>query len=233
MIKNYNDFIAALLDAGFSMASGDNDEGIFKLIQYGWKQEPDDYPLRWYSGDPDTDPASWSNRVLERGDIAYGKMFFRKSGYMTKEWWPYFLVVRRSAHGGNAFDSLYADGKISQAAKRIYDLFAEHDKLALHEIKPLAGFAKEEKSKFDNALTELQMYMFITICGNRQKTSQTGDAYGWPSNVFCTTERFFGDEVFARADKIKPEEAIVKITEQIYKLNPSAAQKKINKFIKG
>ena len=170
MIQNYDDFIKALLNAGFSMASGDNDEGIYRLIPYGWKQEPPDYPLRWYTDDPETDPAAWGYRVLESGDIAYGKMFFRKSGYMTKQWWAYFLAVRRSV---KTFDDLYADGKINQAAKRIYDLFAEHEKLALHEIKQLAGFAKEDKSKFDNALTELQMRMFITICGSQQKISQS------------------------------------------------------------
>ena len=35
-------------------------------------------------------------RVLEeREDIAYSKVFFRTSGYITREWYPYFYAVRR------------------------------------------------------------------------------------------------------------------------------------------
>ena len=59
-------------------------------------------------------------RVLdERGDIAYAKLFFKKSGYIIKEWYPYFLAARR---GGNTFDEAYKDGTISHLAKRIYDV---------------------------------------------------------------------------------------------------------------
>ena len=77
------------------------------------------------------------------------------------------------------------------------------------------------------------MKMYLTICGQQQKLSQKGEEYGWPAAVYCATERFWGDDVFNLAAKIKPEEAIVKITEQIYRLNPAAEEKKINKFIRG
>ncbi len=63
MIKNYNDFIAALLEAGFSMAGG-KDEGIFSLINFGWREEPPDSPLRWYGDDPETDPAQWREQMV-------------------------------------------------------------------------------------------------------------------------------------------------------------------------
>ena len=77
MIKNYNDFINALLNAGFSGAIGGKDDGVFGLFRYGWGAE-DESSIHWHTGDPETDPWEWRMRVLnERSDIAYSKVFFR------------------------------------------------------------------------------------------------------------------------------------------------------------
>lgn len=231
MIQNYNDFVTTLLAAGFSMGGGGND-GIFSVVSWNWNELPPyDTPVRWHTGDLETDPWEWRMRVLdERKDIAYAKLFFKKSGYITKEWYPYFLAARRK---GQSFNEEYEDGVISNYAKRIYDVISENDVLPLHVLKPLIGFSKEDKSRFDRALVELQMKMYITMCGSRQKISQKGEEYGWSSTVFCTTERFFGDKVFEKAARISKQEAEDKIMAQIYSLNPMAEPKKIVKFIKG
>lgn len=231
MIHNYNDFVNALLDAGFSMGGG-NSEGIYSIVDWGWNESPPyETPVRWHTGDPETDPWEWRIRVLdERNDIAYAKLFFKKSGFITKEWYPYFLAVRRR---GRSFDEEYADGTISNYAKRVYNVINENGVLPFHAIKLLAGFSKEDKPHFERALTELQMKMYITMCGRQQKISQKGKPYGWSSTVFCTTERFFGEEVFEIAEKISKHDAIEKITRQIYRLNPLPEQKKIMKFIMG
>ena len=231
MIRCYDDFIEALLTAGFSMGGG-NADGIYAIIDWGWNESPPyDTPIRWHTGDPTTDPWEWINRVLdERRDISYGKLFFKKSGYITKEWFPYFLAVRRN---GISFNEAYQDGIISYFAKRIYDVVNTNESLPVEEIKQLGGFSREDKSGFDRALAELQMNMFISPCGRRYKISQSGDAYGWSSTVFCTTERYFGDSVFDEADKITKNEAFEKIKAQILTLNPSAQDKKIAKFICG
>jgi len=187
--------------------------------------------VRWHTGNPDTDPWEWRMRVLdERNDIAYAKLFFKKSGYITKEWYPYFLAARRR---GRIFDEEYADGKISAYAKRIYETLAQARVMPLHALKRDGGFTKEEASKFDHALTELQMRMFITMCGRQQKISQKGAEYGWSSTVFCFTEDFFGQEIFKKAARITVPEATEKIKSRILELNPAAEDKKITKFIMG
>ncbi|KPU43347.1 hypothetical protein OXPF_27880 [Oxobacter pfennigii] len=230
-IKNYGDFISALLDAGFSMGGG-NSEGIFSVISWNWEEEPPyETPVRWHTGDPETDPWEWRMRVLdERKDIAYAKLFFKKSGYIVKEWVPYFLAVRR---GNMTFDEKYSDGAISNHAKRIYGTILENGMLPLHAIKQLAGFGKEEKSQFERALVELQMKMYLTMYGRQQKISKKGEEYGWSSTVFCTTESFWGEDVFEKASKIGKDEAIQKITNHIFTLNPNGEPKNILKFIKG
>ena len=230
MIRNYTEFCTGLIKAGFSGAIGGKDDGIFGLFHYGWGAE-DDSQLHWHTGDPDTDPWEWRIRVLdERDGIAYSKVFFRKAGYITREWYPYFLAARRN---GLSFAEAYEDGLYSHFCKRIYDALQKSSPLPLHEIKLNAGFAKEDKAKFDKALTDLQMGLFITMCGRQQKRGKTGEEYGWASTMFCTVEAFWPEEVLEQASGISAEDAEKMITERIYLLNPNADGKKVKKFICG
>ena len=232
-IRNYDEFIAALLKAGFSGAVGGRDEGVFDLFRYGWGAD-DEGSAYWHSGDPDSDPWEWRVRVMaERRDITYSKAFFRKAGYITREWYPYFLAARR---GGMSFEEEYREGTVSHFAKRAYEAAAAHGSLPAHEIKRAAGVKREDASKFDSALTELQMRLYLTMCGTQPKISREGKEYGWSSMVFCTTEHFWGGrtaEVFGEAASIGRREAAQAITEQILSLNPSARLDKIGKFIRG
>jgi len=231
MINNYSDFCKELLRAGFTLGGGGNDEGIFTLLEYSWNNQPPDSKIQWHTGEVETDPWEWRIRVLdERTDIAYGKLFFKKTGYITKAWYPYFLAARRQ---GKSFDEMYQEGEMSHFAKRIYDVLRDGGAVPMHGLKQLCDVIKEEKGKFDSALVELQMHLFITMCGRQQKISLQGQEYGWASTMFCTTEEFWGDEVFETASKITKEDAETAITDQIYKLNPNAQQKKIGKFIYG
>jgi len=244
MIKNYNDFIENLLAAGFTMAG--NADGIYAIAPWeSGSSHKEESPIKWYTGCPDTDPWEWRTRVLEeRSDIVYGKLFFKKCGYITKEWYPYFLAARR---GGKSFEEVYASGTISHMAKRVYDIIAENTALPSHAIKQIAGVVKKEKSAFERALVELQMKMFITVCGGQQKISKSGDGHGIPSAVFCTAESFFksqdlptelgfffdDDDVFYNASNISMDEAYDTIRSQVLNLNPMAEDKKIKKFVCG
>ena len=230
-IRNYADFVNALLEAGFSLGGGNN-SGIFALIPWSWDAEPPyETPVRWHTGDLETDPWEWRMRVLEeRNDIAYAKCFFNKSGYITKEWAPYFIAARR---GNMSLEKEYEDGAISNHAKRIYSATQDYGTLPLHAMKQLAGFEKDEKSKFDSALVELQMKMYLTMCGRQRKISAKGDEYGWSSTVFCTTESFWGAEVFEKAAKLNQDDAIAEIIERVLTLNPYAKPRRILKFITG
>ncbi len=189
MIKNFEDFCNELLHSGFSLGGG-NAKGVYAVIDYDWQTVlPDDNPVRWHTGNPETDPWEWRMRVLEeRSDIAYSKLFFNASGYITKEWYPYFISARRQ---GMDFTAAYESGEISQTAKTVYDIVSGHGAAALHEIKLLGGFVKEDKSRFDKAVTELQMKMFITMCGRVSRKSHTGEEYGWESDCLYNSRKLF------------------------------------------
>ncbi len=228
-ITCYEDFVDELMRCGFS--SGGSDAEIFSLIPWSWQEEPPyETPVRWHTGDPRTDPWEWRMRVLdERRDIAYAKCFFRKSGYITRDWYPCFLAVRRK---GKSYEEAFDGGEISREADRIYRLIREHGALPVHMLKDLSGLEKR-KSAFDRALTELQMGLFITMCGRQQKLSRMGQEYGWSSTVFCTTEDFWGREVFEAAAALSPAEAVKRITARVFELNPQARPKRVAKFIEG
>jgi hypothetical protein len=230
MIRNYTDFCIELLKAGFSGAVGGKDDGVYGLFRYGWGAE-EETGIHWHTGNPDTDPWEWRMRVLdERDDIAYAKVFSKKAGYITKEWYPYFLAARRASR---EFEDDYSDGTVSHNAKRIYDAVTENGSLPLEGIKSAAGFGKADKYKFDSALNELQMKLYLTMRGRQTKITQTGEVSGWSSTVFCTTEAFWPPDVFERAAGINTDDAINKIKARILSLNPNAQEKKIYKFIKG
>lgn len=230
-MQNYDDFLKSLSAAGFSMGGG-NSEGIYSLVCWDWNETPPyPTPVAWHTGDRETDPWEWRMRVLDEGkEIAYGKFFFKKSGYITKEWFPFFLACRR---GGKTALQAYEASTLSKTAKIIYDLIEEYETLPLHGIKALGSFGKEQKSAFGRALVELQMSLYITMCGKQQKLSQKGEFYGWASTMFCKTETFWDESVFNRVKSITAKEAEEKIKAQVLKLNPNGIEKKIKKFIYG
>lgn len=224
MITCYADFVSRLLKTGFTIG-GENGEDVFTLADEFEKN------ICWHTENMETDPWEWRMRVLqEREDIAYGKVFFGKSGYITKEWYPYFLAVRR---GGQSMDEAYEAGNISRYAKMIYSAIADDGAVPTHALRGLCGFGPEDKAKMERALTELQGKLYITMCGNQQKISRSGALYGWSSTMFCTAEAFWDGEVFAKAARIDASDAEARIRKRIYEMNPAAQEKKVKKFIFG
>jgi len=230
-LENYDDFIRILLTSGFSLGGG-KAEGIFSIVNHDWYAPNPLDPIQWHTGDIQTDPWEWRYRVLkEHNDIAYSKPFFKKSGFITEAFYPYFLRLRRTDAD---FEAAYFNGKISHIAKRIYDVVQDNPELQSHEIKRMAGFDKTEKSKFDAAVVELQMGLYITISGASKKRSVRGEEFGWDVSELSTTEYFWRhSDVFARASACTEAEAFEEIRVRVLDLNPLADEKKIYKFAYG
>ena len=221
-IDSFHSFCETLREVGFSIG-GINNEGIFSLSNYFADN------IAEHTGNIETDPWEWRIRgVTECDDLAYGKLFFNKGGWITKKWFPYFMAIRREH---KTFEQMYRDGLISNIAKRIYELIRDNPDIALHEIKIMLGCDKKLNSKIEATLTMLQMKMFITISGQKCKISKVGKEYGWPCTTFCTIENFFGRDIFNLSCQIDEQEAIDRISEQIFILNPNADTKAIEKFI--
>ena len=148
-IRTFADFCADLLTAGFAMGGG-NDEGVFSLAP--WMGEH----LRYHTGDPETDPWVWRIRaVTERTEFAYGQFFLGKSGWITREWLPRFIAVRRR---GRSMEELYADGLVPRLAKTLYQRIREAPHCHMVQLRAaLEGFLRrgiEAVSLFDREYPE-------------------------------------------------------------------------------
>ena len=138
MIQNYDEFITELHRAGFSLGGGSS-KGIYAAVPFDWTEQPAETQVRWHTGEPDTDPWEWRMRVLEeRSDIAYAKVFFRGSGYITREWYPFFMSVRRQ---GMTFEEMWESGRVTELSRRIYEAVRDNGRVAMHDIKRLAGLS--------------------------------------------------------------------------------------------
>jgi hypothetical protein len=74
------------------------------------------------------------------------------------------------------------------------------------------------------------MKMYLTMCDIHYKISQKGEEYGFSQTCFCTVESFWDKNVFDEAANFDDNEAVMKITEQILFLNPTARKDRIVKF---
>ena len=126
---------------------------LFKNDIPGFSLEERTVPELWWSEDPARDPWEWREIIARRGDVAYGKFFDKKAGFISREWLPYFLNFRRD---GYDFDALWEDGKASYKQKRIMDLYAEElqdREYYSNELKQTAGFGKDGEKGFEPGAT--------------------------------------------------------------------------------
>ena len=222
MIRSFEDFVKRLREVGFTTAGGRAVGGICLSGEFGES-------VAWHTGE-ETDPWRWRIRVLTDCEgIAYAKLFSGGAGYLTREWYPAFLSVRR---GGMGFRDFYEDGLLPAMCRRVYEALSE-SALAYHEIKRAIGFRRDEEGALQAALARLQGLMFVTIRGETHRWNRYGEPYGWAINVFDTTERFYGDAAFSEADALDPDEAYGRIAARVREYNPDTSDIDIRKFIRG
>ena len=221
-IRTFEEFCADLLKAGFSMGS-DNAEGVFSLSSLFQAN------LRHHTGDPETDPWIWRIRaVTEREEFAEGKFFLGKHGWITREWLPRFIAVRRR---GRSMEELYADGLVPRLAKTLYQRIREAPHCHMVQLRAALEVSREDRSAFDSALGFLQKYLFVVVSGEARKTSLSGAPYGWPVTTYCTASRLFGDALEEEAAGLDPSVARIEVIDRIRELNPAATDGAIARFL--
>ena len=162
--------------------------------------------------------------IAARDDIAYGKFFDRKAGFISLPWFSVFANYRRD---GYDYEGMYEDGKMKNQAKRILDtLELNEDAVGLEMMSgELRKKACVEKG-FDNILIDLQMQSFLLISGFRQKRNKRGEEYGWHLPSFMTPETKWGYDT-VNSNNEKPEASWNRIREQIMKFYPETGDKEI------
>ena len=174
---------------------------LFRNEVAGFSAEEQTCALDWWTGDPARDPWEWRQSIARSGLVAYGKFFGKKSGFVSKAWFPHFANWRRD---GYDFDSRWDEELASARQKKIMDQFLAGEALASFELKALAGFGKEGEKNFEGTVTDLQMGGYLLIRDFRRRLNKRGQPYGWPVSVYTTPEALWGYDHIASAYQTDP-----------------------------
>lgn len=209
-LKTWKDMLRRVNEIGFLP--------LFKNSVPGFSVEEQVSDLFWWTGDPAQDPWEWRAIIARTGEVAYGKFFDKKAGFISKEWFPHFVNWRRD---GYDFDTRWEEQLASYRSKKIMDCFPHGEALPSHDLKKLAGFGKGGEKNFDGVITELQMQSYLVIRDFQRRQNKMGIPYGMAVSVFSTPEALWGYAHVTSAYCCAPVESQKKIQEQIQRFFPS------------
>ena len=181
----------------------------------------------WWTDNPG-DPWAWRQALAPNSSVAYGKFFDKKAGFISREWFPDFANYRRD---GYDWEGLYEDGKMKHRNRQIMDAFETDEQMRGLEILScdLKKKAAVEKG-FEGSVTELQMQTFLIVNDFRQRRNKLGIGYGWHVSALMTPETKWGYD-YVNGYEGKPEEAWMRIREQIKKHFPEAGGTAVRKVL--
>ena len=169
--------------------------------------------------------------IKKHPDIAYGKIFDKKAGFIHKSWFPTFANYRRN---GYDFDALFEDELASYRAKKVMDVLELDDEavgkeLLSPDIKELAGFGKRSDGSkgekgFDGTITDLQMQTYLIMSGFKQRLNKKGESYGWALALLETPETKWGYDYVISCYKENPKDSFEKIIAQIKSVLPDVGE---------
>lgn len=174
-------------------------------------------------------PWEWRMELARRGVAAYGKLFARKAGLVSREWYPDLANYRRD---GYDFDARYEDGLASHREKRIMDVLLQEGPTLSKDLKRLAGFGRDGLKGFDTAITNLQMQTYVTVHSFEYARDKYGKPYGWGIARYAVTEDVLGTEATQGAYDRSPEESKARIIEHLGLLCPDAFDDDLEKLIR-
>ena len=186
----------------------------------------------WWTGDPDRDPWMWREILTGSRRVAYGKFFFGNAGFVSLEWFPDFVNLRRD---GYDFDALWDDEKANRKQKKIMDLFPEGADAALltSELRQKAGFGKEGETGFDSTLTGLQMLTYLCPMDFCRRKNKAGKEYGWRIALMSTPEQIFGEELVRSRYPDDPADSLQRMCSHLEKFFPDVPGEQLERVLQG
>lgn len=184
---------------------------LFKNSLPGFSAEERIPSSQWWSGNPVSDPWEWRSQLASGGQLAYGKLFAKKAGFVSRQWYPIFAAYRRD---GYDFDSRYEDGLATRKCKKIYDVLEKNGPTSSPALKRMAGFGKGGETGYETAITTLQMQTYVVTQRFEEKRNKQGEVYGWGTGIFTISENLWGAEAVRNGYNTPALAAKEKILEQ-------------------
>lgn len=207
---------------------------LFAIEVEGFSAEEHVSSNFWWTGDKDQDPWEWREIIAAGHEVAYGKFFGRKAGFISLEWLPYFVNSRRS---GYDFDARWEDGRASRREKKIMDFFIGEDEdgdsifkeiqILSTELKKQAGFGKDGEKNYQGIITQLQMETYLVISDFRRRKNKRGEEYGMAVSVLLPPESIWGYDIVTAAYSESPKKSWERQINRVKELYPDADDQKI------
>lgn len=186
-------------------------------------------PGRYWFAEGVDGPWEWRMEVARRGIIAYGKLFDKKAGMVSREWYPDLANYRRD---GYDFDARYEDGLAGHKEKCIMDLLMREGPMLSKDLKRAAGFDRGGMKGFDTAITRLQMQTYVTVHSFEYSVDKQGKPYGWGVAKYAVTEDVLGEEITRSAYHRAPQESKARLIDHLGLICPDAFDDELERLIR-
>lgn len=115
-IKSVPELVAYINEVGFLP--------LFKNTIPGFSVENRTLVRDWWSGDVERDPWEWREIIAAGGQVAYGKFFDKKAGFISLHWLPYgwpiaVYTIPETVWGYDLLSSAYGETPEASEA-RVY-----------------------------------------------------------------------------------------------------------------
>ena len=229
-IRTWQELVNWINEIGFLPLFGNEVEGF--------SAEEHTSPDYWWSQDPQEDPWEWREIIAASGQVAYGKFFRNKAGFISLDWLPYFANCRRQ---GYDFDARYQDGLANHREKKIMDFFIGEDKdgdtiykderILSTDLKKAAGFGKRGEKNYSGIVSGLQMQTYLVIADFQRRRNKRGEEYGMAVSIMLPPESIWGYEKVTAAYSEQPAESWNRIYEHVREMYPEADDRAIIRLI--
>jgi hypothetical protein len=189
-----------------------------------WTAVAGDRPVADQHDDPGHITWGWKDDALDKRIWYYGKILRGKATMISLEVAPYFYALSEN-YGEPEEDYLiaYREGRLTQAAKQVYEALLEHGKLNTLDLRKMAKLSNAKDSEFNKALEYLQRDFKILPVGVAQ-------AGAWKySHIYEITTRHFPD-LSEQARRISESQARAKLTELYFNMVGAAQVRDVNKL---
>lgn len=189
-----------------------------------WTAVAGDRPVADQHDDPGHTTWGWKDDALDKRIWYYGKILRGKATMISLEIAPYFYALSEN-YGEPEEDYLiaYREGRLTQAAKQVYEALLEHGKLNTLDLRKMAKLSNAKDSEFNKALEYLQRDFKILPVGVAQ-------AGAWKySHIYEITTRHFPD-LSEQARRISESQARAKLTELYFNMVGAAQVRDVNKL---
>lgn len=189
-----------------------------------WTAVAGDRPVADQHDDPGHITWGWKDNSLDKKIWYYAKILRGKATMISLEIAPYFYALSEN-YGAPEEDYLiaYREGRLTQAAKQVYETLLEHGKLNTLDLRKLSKLSNAKDSEFNKALEYLQRDFKILPVGVAQ-------AGAWKySHIYEITTRHFPD-LSEQARRISESQARAKILQLYFNMVGAAQMRDVNKL---